>query len=95
MKKLGAKLSPVPFPDCRNREFRSVEYWKCIARQWTRTVYHVAGTVSMGRVGSPQAVVDPELCVIGVKNLRVIDASVMPAIPNVNTHAPTILVGER
>jgi choline dehydrogenase len=95
MKKLGAKLSPVPFPDCRSQDFCSVEYWKCIARQWTRTVYHFTGTASMGKVGSPKAVVDPELRVIGVKNLRVIDASVMPAVPTVNTHAASIVGGER
>ncbi len=95
MKQLGAKLSSVPFPDCKDQEFRSVEYWKCIASHWTRTVHHFTGTVSMGKLGSPQAVVDPELRLIGAKNLRVIDASIMPAVPTVNTHAPSILVGER
>ncbi len=42
-----------------------------------------------------QAVVDPELRVNGVEGLRVVDASVMPAVPRGNTNAPTIALAER
>jgi choline dehydrogenase len=42
-----------------------------------------------------QAVVDPELRVHGVEALRVVDASVMPAVPRGNTNAPTIAIAER
>ena len=41
------------------------------------------------------AVVDPELRVYGVEGLRVADASVMPAVTSGNTHAPTVMIGER
>ena len=41
------------------------------------------------------AVLDAELRVRGVENLRVADASVMPVIPGGNTNAPAIMVGER
>jgi choline dehydrogenase len=41
------------------------------------------------------AVVDPELRVIGVQNLRVIDSSVMPSITTGNLNAPTIMIGEK
>ena len=43
----------------------------------------------------PEAVVDSKLRVIGAKKLRVIDASVMPRLVGGNTHAPTVMIGEK
>ena len=57
------------------------------------TVWHPGGTCRMGR--DRLAVVDPQLRVYGVRNLRVADASVMPAIPSGNINAPCIMIGER
>jgi choline dehydrogenase len=42
-----------------------------------------------------ERVVDAELRVLGVEGLRVVDASVMPAVPRGNTNAPTIALAER
>ncbi|XUL89638.1 GMC family oxidoreductase [Streptomyces galilaeus] len=55
--------------------------------------HHQVGTCRMGT--GPEAVVDPLLRVHGVPGLRVADASVMPAVPSGNTHAPTVMIGER
>ena len=62
-------------------------------RESVDSAYHPAGTCKMGT--DNMAVVDPELCVRGLHNLRVIDASVFPTIPNGNLNAPTMMVAER
>ncbi|MGH7096227.1 MAG: GMC family oxidoreductase [Stellaceae bacterium] len=59
------------------------------ALHFSLTVYHPTSTC---RIGS---VVDPRLKVLGVANLRVADASVMPAVTAGNTNAPTIMIGEK
>ena len=41
------------------------------------------------------AVVDDQLRVQGIDGLRVIDASVMPAVTSTNTNAPTIMIAEK
>ncbi|MER7682504.1 GMC family oxidoreductase N-terminal domain-containing protein [Streptomyces sp. NPDC096934] len=59
------------------------------ARKSGMTLFHPTSTCAIG------SVVDSELHVVGVTGLRVVDASVFPAIPRGNTNAPTIMVAER
>lgn len=62
-------------------------------RKTAGTTYHQTSTCTMGT--HPMAVVDPELRVYGVQNLRVIDASVMPTVISGNTNAATIMIAEK
>ena len=62
-------------------------------RSTLSTIFHPACTCKMGV--DELAVVDPELRVYGVERLRVADASVMPLVTSGNTHAPTVMIGER
>lgn len=57
------------------------------------TVFHPTSTCRMG--SDQRAVVDAQLRVRGVERLRVIDASVMPAIISANTNAASIMIGEK
>jgi choline dehydrogenase len=66
---------------------------KSFIRQVAGTVYHPCGARRMGE--DDKAVVDPALRVRGVDGLRVVDASVMPAIPTPNIHPATIMIAEK
>jgi choline dehydrogenase len=63
------------------------------ARQTGTTVFHASCSCRMGQ--DPMAVVDDQLRVQGLQGLRVIDASVMPAVTSTNTNAPTIMIAEK
>ena len=65
------------------------------ARQRGNTGYHLVGTCRMGPAADRQSVVDDELRVHGVENLRIIDASIMPMLPSANTFAATIAIAEK
>jgi choline dehydrogenase len=62
-------------------------------RQATTAFFHPVGTCRMG--SSPDCVVDPELRVRGVEGLRVVDASIMPTIPNALTNAAVYAIAEK
>jgi choline dehydrogenase len=49
----------------------------------------------MGTANDPMAVVDERLLFYGIAGLRVIDASVMPAITSGNTNSPTAMIAEK
>jgi choline dehydrogenase len=83
----GGELSPGPEVKTDG------EILEWVARD-AETTYHPCGTCKMG-VGD-DAVIDPEtLRVHGLEGLRVVDASVMPTIPNANLYAPVMMIAEK
>ncbi|KAA1113483.1 hypothetical protein PGT21_032383 [Puccinia graminis f. sp. tritici] len=65
------------------------------ARKASHTVYHPAGTCKMGAVEQEMTVVDPDMRVKGLKNIRIVDASIFPSMISVNPMITVIMIGEK
>ena len=66
-----------------------------VARERGTTTYHQMGTCRMGPKSDPTAVVDNNLKIYGLKNIRVVDASIMPTMLSANLHSGATLIGEK
>ncbi|EER29653.1 choline dehydrogenase, putative [Coccidioides posadasii C735 delta SOWgp] len=85
------KREVAPGPNLTTDEELS-EYGRRVAH----TVYHPAGTTKMGDVTrDPMAVVDPQLKLRGLKNVRIADAGVFPDMPTINPMLTVLAIGER
>jgi choline dehydrogenase len=82
-------------PECDIHDYESDDYWKCFISYFSTTLYHPVGTAKMGDDSDADRVVDSDLKVIGIKGLRVIDASIIPQIVSANTNAAVIMIGEK
>ena len=78
---------------CPGRMCRRDDEFIAYARQTGTTVFHASCSCRMGP--DAMSVVDDQLRVHGLDRLRVIDASVMPAVTSTNTNAPTIMIAEK
>ncbi|CAB3220582.1 unnamed protein product [Arctia plantaginis] len=94
-RKYGAKLYRKKFPNCKEYEFNSDGYWECAIRTLSSTLHHQIATCKMGPSTDPEAVVDPELKVYGIKKLRVVDTSIIPRTIVAHTNAPAIMIAEK
>jgi choline dehydrogenase-like flavoprotein len=98
VREIGRQTSLAPFTtgeispgaDCRSDAAIDAHI-----RATAITVHHPLGTCKMARPADPAAVVDPELKVLGVEALRVVDASVMPDLIGGNINAAVIMVAEK
>ena len=77
----------MPGPKATAEEIRE------LARLGSASFGHAVGTCKMGN--DELAVVDSHLKVRGLDGLRVVDASIMPALIGGNTNAPTIMIAEK
>jgi choline dehydrogenase len=91
----GMELDRTPAEGCEELPFGSDEYWQCVVRRHTGPENHQAGSCKMGQAGDATAVVDPQLRVHGIPNIRVTDASIFPYVPNSNTIAGVVMVAEK
>ena len=92
--KLNPQVIDLQIPGCETFEFKSDDFWRCAIKHVTTTLYHPVGSCKMGLL-SDKGVVDNRLKVYGIKNLRVIDASIMPTVTTGNTNAPSLMIGQK
>lgn len=93
--KYGSKLYDVPLKGCEMHLFGTHDYWECAIRLLSTTLHHQVGTCKMGPKSDPTAVVDNRCRVHGIKNLRVVDTSVIPFAITAHTSAPAYMIGEK
>uniref|UniRef100_A0A1I8N355 Glucose-methanol-choline oxidoreductase N-terminal domain-containing protein n=1 Tax=Musca domestica TaxID=7370 RepID=A0A1I8N355_MUSDO len=96
MRKINARVLDKPIPACQKYgDVTSRAYLECYARHFTFTIYHQSGTAKMGPRSDRTAVVDDRLRVHGIKNLRVVDASIMPKIVAGHPNGPVFMIAEK
>lgn len=71
---------------------KAIDDW---VRDNVESAYHPSCTCKIGSLSDPGAVVGTDCRVIGLENLRVVDSSIFPTIPNGNINAPSIMVAEK
>lgn len=91
MPSLSQYVDEIFAPTADREDVKAIEEF---VRQTCKTTYHPVGTCRMGQ-DPKDSVVDLNLKVHGIENLRVIDCSVFPSVTSGNTNAPTIAVAEK
>jgi choline dehydrogenase-like flavoprotein len=89
---LGARIGKVLKPDPADLSDKALALH---CKRLVKTNYHPAGTARMGADGDRMAVLDAQMRVRGIDNLRVADMSACPNINSGNTAAPAMMLGDR
>ncbi|XP_070380786.1 oxygen-dependent choline dehydrogenase-like [Dermacentor albipictus] len=93
VEEIGAELWPERFPKCEQFTPWTADYAKCFIQEAAFPGQHVCCTCPMGK--HERSVVDERLRVRNVSGVRVVDASVMPAIVAGNTHAAVMMIAAK
>ncbi|XP_034827872.1 ecdysone oxidase-like [Maniola hyperantus] len=88
-KKVGGETIYVDLPNCKGLDHDTTEYWKCYVLNMMDTTFHYSSTCRMG------SVLDSRLRVLGIKNLRVGDASAMPNQVTGNINTAVMVLAEK
>uniref|UniRef100_A0A2A4JUI0 Glucose-methanol-choline oxidoreductase N-terminal domain-containing protein n=1 Tax=Heliothis virescens TaxID=7102 RepID=A0A2A4JUI0_HELVI len=88
-KSLNAEFVDPQLENCKGLKPGTQSYWKCYVLGMATTLHNYVGTCAMG------SVVDSKLRVLGVKNLRVADASVMPEIVGATVKGTVIVIAQK
>ncbi|KAJ8680050.1 hypothetical protein QAD02_015837 [Eretmocerus hayati] len=94
-KQHGARLAHPAALGCEHLELYSDPYWECALRTLSQSLWHHSGACKMGQESDPTAVVNTKLQVMGVRKLRVVDASIMPTIPTAHLNLGTMAIAEK
>lgn len=94
LKEKGIKILPKPVIGCGYADEESLNddtFLECVTRMSADTGWHQTSTARMG-MSKDDSVVGPDLKVHSIKNLRILDASVMPNVPRGNTNSPASVI---
>uniref|UniRef100_A0A182KEL4 Glucose-methanol-choline oxidoreductase N-terminal domain-containing protein n=1 Tax=Anopheles christyi TaxID=43041 RepID=A0A182KEL4_9DIPT len=91
----GLQARKLNAPSCDRLRYGTDDYWRCVVRHVGYIADQPYGTCPMGRKENGQSVVSPELRVHGIRNLRIVDASVMLPVSNGHTQATVYMIAEK
>lgn len=96
MRQIDARVLNTTISQCRKfGDVTSSAYLECYTRYFTLTNYHQSGSAKMGPKSDRTAVVDARLRVHGMRNLRVVDGSIMPSLISGHPNGPTYMIAEK
>lgn len=95
MKLVDARLEGIDLDGCAKYSKHTEDHWKCLLKYLVSTTSSTAGSCRMGLETDPEAVVNSELNVIDISNLRVVGRASAPMIISAYSHVPCIMIAEK